>query len=218
MALIAIDVSIGDTLRAIDEIFAHHGLARAEMWQSLEQQLQSVELTVGSLDSMYFSLLGEIEDIFAQPKPSPKRITDVISQASTYCTNEMLTLRLVDARGEIQAAAFNKTLKHRRYRVLSSTLRSIDDPLGKYIERLEHLQATDSPEVPTQDQQWDLRAVLELLKFMNAQLAKHGDTGKGHLNIKEACEEAIRNYNRAVSLALTQLIGHARQDLALDHL
>jgi hypothetical protein len=218
MGLITIDVCIGDTLQAIDEIFARHGLARAKVWESLEHQLQAVEVTVGSLDSIYLNLLAEIENIFAQPKPSAERITNIISQANTYCTNEMLTLSLVDARGEIQSAAFNRTLKHRRYRVLCSTLRSIDDPLGKYIERLKHLQAADAPEAPAHDQQWDLRTVLELLKSMNAQLANHGDTGKDLSTVGEACEEAIRNYNRALSLVLTQLIGHAKQDLALDRL
>lgn len=69
-----------------------------------------------------------------------------------------------------------------------------------------------------EDNEWDLRTVLALLNSGGRHLAEQGDVNKDAPNPGEACEEAIRNYNRALSLALAQLIGHARQDLAMDRL
>jgi hypothetical protein len=217
MTPVAIDVGIGDTLRAINDILARRGSERATVWESLDAELRAVMRMVEDLDHMYLALLAEIEDTFAKLKPSPDRINDALHQATTYCTNESLTLHLVEARGEIQAAAFNRALKHRRYRYLASTLRSIDDPLGKYIDRLSRLQSDDTPKIPGQDDQWDLRTVIALLELVRTD-AERGDTNKCLPDPKDACEEAIRNYNRALSLALATLIGHARQDLAMDRL
>jgi hypothetical protein len=144
MAPIAIDVGIGDTLPAIDGIFERRESERGTVWDSLAHQLEAESLTVGDLDRMYFSLLAEIEDVFAQSEPSRKRLDAVIDQASIYCTDGRLILRLAEWRGIIQSTAFNRALKHRRYRVLASTLRSIDDPLRRYIERLYRLQDRDA--------------------------------------------------------------------------
>jgi len=124
---------------------------KVTVWDSLGDQLQAVLLTVGDLDRMHFVLLAEIEDIFEQPELSPERINEVIGQARRYCADEKLTLRLVEWRGAIQATAFNEALKHRRYRDLASTLRSIDDPLVRYIARLWRLQAENAPEVPAEN-------------------------------------------------------------------
>jgi hypothetical protein len=60
--------------------------------------------------------------------------------------------------------------------------------------------------------------VLELLKSMAAQLVEDDKSGEGLADPKEACEEAFRNYDRALSLTLGHLIGHARQDLAMEGL
>lgn len=218
MVSIAIDVGIANTLRAIDEIMMRRGCEKATVWDSLADKLQAVLLTVGDLDRMYFALLAEIEDIFEQLEPSPERINEVIGQARRYCTDEKLTLCLVEWRGAIHAAAFNDTLKHRRYRDLASTLRSIDDPLERYIARLWRLQAEDAPEVPAENKLWDLKTVLVLLTLVSGHPTGHGVMNEVLPSPRKACEEAIRNYNRALSLALAQLIGHARQDLAMDRL
>ena len=66
--------------------------------------------------------------------------------------------------------------------------------------------------------QWDLTTVLELLKSVMVRLAEGDNFGEDPADPKEACEEAIRNYDRALSLALVHLIGHARQDLAMERL
>jgi|SRR5579863_1007398 len=233
MAPIAIDVGIGETLQAIESILARREQERATVLVALASQLEAVSLTVGDLDRMYFALLAEIEDIFVQPEPSRERLEAVIDQASTYCTDGRLALRLAEWRGIIQSAALNRALKHRRYRVLASALRSIDDPLGRYIERLYRLQheyasgiskfarpmqTGNIPESPSRDQQWDLTTVVELLKFIVARLVEDDKPGKDLVDPKEACEEAIRNYDRALSLALAHLIGFARQDLAMEGL
>lgn len=105
MTSIAIDVGIADTLRAVNEILAHHGCERATVWESLGEQLQAVLLVVGDLDRMYFVLLTEIENIFENPEPSPERITVVIDQGRKYCADETLTMNLVEWRGAIQVAA-----------------------------------------------------------------------------------------------------------------
>jgi len=218
MVSIAIDVGIANTLHAIDEIMVRHESEEVTVWDSLGDQLQAVLLTVGDLDRMYFALLAEIEDIFEQPELSPGRINEVIGQARQYCADEQLTLRLVEWRGAIQATAFNETLKHRRYRDLASTLRSIDDPLERYIARLWRLQTENAPEVPAENKLWDLRTVLVLLTLISDRVTGPGAMDKALPSPRKACEEAIRNYNRALSLALAQLIGHARQDLAMDRL
>lgn len=138
-------------------------------------------------------------------------------------------MHLSEWRGVIEEAAFNPALKRRRYRLLASALRSIDDPLGRYIERLSRLQGEKIGGAPAlvppmraetfaKDRQWDLKTVLELLKLVAVQLGKDGKSGEGLEDPRDACEEAIRNYDRALSLALVQLIGHARQDLAMERL
>ena len=60
--------------------------------------------------------------------------------------------------------------------------------------------------------------MLELLNLVAAHPAEYDHVNEGLATPEEACEEAIRNFNRALSLALAQLIGHARQDLAMDRL
>jgi hypothetical protein len=141
---IAIDLDIGNTLQAISGILARRDSERATVWDSLAYHLEAVSFAVGDLDRMYFSILAEIQNIFAEPKPSPERIETAIAQATIYCTDGRLALRLDEWRGVIEGAAFNRALKHRKFRTLVSTLRSIDDPLKRYIQRLYHLQDLSS--------------------------------------------------------------------------
>ncbi len=232
MAPIAIDVGIGDTLQAINGILARRDSERATEWDSLAYQLEAVSFAVGDLDRMYFAVLAEIENIFAEPKPLNGSIEAVITQATIYCTDGRLALRLDEWRGAIESAAFSRAFNHRRYRTLTSTLRSINDPLTRYIQRLYHLQDgssssvgdlvhpaqfSDAPESLPHDRKWDLRTVLKLLKLIAFQLAED-EFSDGVPDLREACEQAIRNYDRALSLALVHLIGHARQDLAMERL
>jgi hypothetical protein len=231
MAPIAIDVGIGETLEAIESILARRAHERATVWDSLESQLEAVSHTVGELDRMYFALLAEIEDIFTQAQLPRERLNDVINQVSIYCTDGRLTLRLVEWQAIIQGLAFSRALKHRKYRILASTLRSINDPLGRYIQRLNHLedeyaggvgeftrpmQKEGTPKNSLGDQRWDLATVLELLKSILVRLIEGANLDKGLADPKEACEEAIRNYDRALSLAMAHLIGYARQELAME--
>jgi hypothetical protein len=179
----------------------------------------------GELRSATVAELG-----IAEPKPPPERIEAVMARATTYCTDGRLALRLDEWRGVIESAAFNRALKHRRYRTLASALRSINDPLGRYVQRLYYLQDGSgrsasglvpsaelggAPDSLPDDRRWDLRAVLELLKAVAFQIPDDEFTD-AVVNVREACEMAIRNYDRALSLALVHLIGHARQDLAME--
>ena len=219
MAPIAIDVGIGDTLKAINDILERRHVEHGEVWSALAGYLEAVSLAVGDLDRMYFSILAEIENILAQPKPRLERIESLIAQATIYCTDGRLTVRLAEWRGMIEAAAFNHTLTHRRYRTLASTLRSIDGPLRRYIQRLYHLETSggdvgcaaypqfgDTPEPVPDGRKWDLRTVLDLLKAEAPQLAREDQHPNDTFGISQACEDAIRNYDRALSLALAQLM------------
>lgn len=228
MAPIAIDLDIGNTIQAISGILARRDSERATMWDSLAYHLEAVSFAVGDLDRMYFSILAEIQNVFAEPKPSPERIETAIAQATIYCTDGRLALRLDEWRGVIEGAAFNRALKHRKYRTLVSTLRSIDDPLKRYVQRLYHLQSsisnpissaqTDDAAGPVpDDREWDLRTVLVLLKSIAAQVPDD-ELSEGAADPIEACEQAMRNYDRALSLSLVHLIGYARQDLAMETL
>jgi hypothetical protein len=231
MAPLAIDVGIGDTLRAINSILERQESEHAMVFDSLEDKLEAVALTVGDLDRMYFALLAEIEDVFAHHPLPLERVNAVLSQVRIYCTDGRLTNRLAEWHGAIQEAAFNRALKHRRYRALVSTLRSIGDPLRRYIDRLYYMQGGDVTYVrelgyptqtsvtssdPSHDGRWDLRAVLDLLMALAAQLAEETGSCEGLADPRHACEQAIRNYDRALSLSLVHLIGHARQELAMQ--
>ncbi len=130
--------------------------------------------------------------------------------------------------GVIESAAFNHALKHRKYRTLVSTLRSIDDPLKRYVQRLYHLQSSisdpissaqsdDAAESVPDDREWDLRTVLFLLKSIAVQVPDD-ELSEAAADPIEACEQAMRNYDRALSLSLVHLIGYARQDLAMETL
>jgi hypothetical protein len=230
VAPIAIDLDIGNTLQAISGILARRDSERATVWDSLPHSLEAVSFAVGDLDRMYFAVLAEIENVFSGPKPSPERIGAAIAQATVYCTDGRLVLRLDEWRGAIEAAAFNRKLKHRKYRTLVSTLRSIDDPLKRYVQRLYHLQggssgsvidlihpaqASDAPEFFPDDRKWDLRTVLDLLNSVALQLPEDG-LSEGATDLREASEQAIRNYDRALSLSLVHLIGQAKLDLAVE--
>jgi hypothetical protein len=229
---VTIGVGIGDTLQAIDELLARRESDRVTVWDSLSSHLEAVSLTVGNLDSLYLTVLAEIEYVFAQPKPPREQIDAAIVQASAYCTDGRLTLRLSEWRGIIQGAAFNRALKQRKYRVLASALRSIDEPLERYIKRLHHLQdaserardmtylmhASDVTETLPRDRKWDLSTVLSLLKMLASQLGEDGRFDDSFPNPREACEEAFRNYDHHLSLNLVQLIGHARQSLSMERL
>jgi hypothetical protein len=228
VAPIAIDLDIGNTLQAISGILARRGSERATVWDSLAYHLEAVSFAVGDLDRMYFSILAEIQNVFVEPKPSAERIETAIAQATIYCTDGRLALRLDEWRGVIEGAAFNRALKHRKYRTLVSTLRSIDNPLKRYVQRLYHLQISISDPISSakiddaaksvlDDREWDLRTVLVLLKSMAAQVSDD-ELSEGAADPIEACEQAMRNYDRALSLSLVHLIGYARQDLAMETL
>jgi hypothetical protein len=105
--------------------------------------------------------------------------------------------------------------------------------MGRYIERLYHLQdentrdireflrqmqPANTPEVPANNKRWDLRTVLELLKLVTAHLTEYGQVGEDLPNPGDACEEAVRNFDRALALVLVQLIGRAREDIAMERL
>ena len=230
MAPIAIDLDIGNTLQAISGILARRDSERATVWDSLSCYLEAVSFAAGDLDRMYFTVLTEVENIFTEPKPSPERILAAMAQATIYYSDGRLALRLDEWRGIIEAAAFNPALKHRKYRTLVSALRSINDPLKRYIQRLNHLQdgsgdgidlvmrpaqASDAPEPFPDDRKWDLRAVLGLLKSVVLQFQKD-DFSEDAAVVREACEQAIRNYDRSLSLCLVHLVGHARLELAME--
>jgi hypothetical protein len=208
---IAIDLDIGNTLEAINAILARRDSERATVWDSLSCRLEAVSFAVGDLDRMYFAVLAEIENIFAEPKPAPERIDAAIAQATIYCTDGRLALRLDEWRGVIEAAAFNHALKHRRYRTLASVLRSLNDPLNRYIQRLYHLQggssandlmhpvqASGAPESFLEYRRWNLRTVLDLLKEVAFQRLEDESAERG-ADLREASEQAIRNYDRAIS-------------------
>jgi hypothetical protein len=144
VAPIAIDLDIGNTLQAINGILVRRDSERATVWDFLSYDLEAVSFAVGDLDRMYFAVLAEIESVFAEPKLSPERIEAAIAQATIYCTDGRLALRLDEWRGIIEAAAFNRILTHRRYRTFVSMLRSINDPLKRYFQRMYHLQGESS--------------------------------------------------------------------------
>jgi hypothetical protein len=64
----------------------------------------------------------------------------VIREARTYIRDDVLLMRLRQWRGVIRSAAYSRELHHRRYRDLASALRSIDEQLGRYIQRMEDLK------------------------------------------------------------------------------
>jgi hypothetical protein len=225
---IAIDLDIGNTLQAVSGILARRDSERATVWDSLAYHLEAVSFAVGDLDRMYFSILAEVQNVFAEPKPSHESIETVIARATIYCTDGRLALRLDEWQGLIEGAAFNRELKHRKYRTLVSTLRSIDDPLKRYIQRLYHLQSSvsdpinsaqtdDATEPVPDDRVWNLRTVLLLLKSIAVHVPDD-ELMEGATDPIEACEQAMRNYDRALSLSLVHLIGYARQDLAMETL
>jgi hypothetical protein len=212
MTAVGIDLDIGDTVRAIDELLARRASAEATVWNSLRDELEAVARTTMALDDMYLSLLVEIEDIARQAEPSSDRIAAVIRQGHMYCSDRHLLGRLVELQAAIRVAAFHHDLDRRRYRELASTLRSIDGRLGTYIARLRRFQTGEDPDSPAEGPRWDLRRLLELL-------ARDDSPGASSdaLPITHACEEAIRNFDSALSENLLSLIGRAKQQLMMAH-
>jgi hypothetical protein len=214
MTAIGIDLDIGDTVRAVDEILARRASAETAVWDTLRDELDAIAQTTMALDDMYLSLLTEIEDIVRQPEPSPERIATVIRQGQIYCSDRNLLGRLIELRGAIGVAAFHDDLKRRRYREISSTLRSIDVRLGAYIARLRRFQNGEGSEGEVEGSRWDLKSLLDLLA-RKASLSLHA---ADEIPTMQACEEAIRNFDSALSEDLWSLIGRARQQLAMARL
>jgi hypothetical protein len=213
MTAIGIDLDIGDTVRAVDEILARHTSAEATIWDSLCDELEAIARIAMALDDMYLSLIVEIENIAGQPGPSPERIAIAIQQGRIYCSDRHLLGRLVELRAAIKVAAFHHDLHRRRYREIASTLRSIYERLGTYIVRLRRFQDGDDQESPGDRPRWDLKRLLDLLGRGNS-AATGADDG---VQIDDACEEAIRNFDSALSEHLLSLIGRARQQLMMAH-
>jgi hypothetical protein len=214
MTAIGIDLDIGDTVRAIDEILARRASAETTVWDSLRDELEAIAHTTMALDEMYLSLLTEIEDIAAQADPSAERIAAVLRQGHLYCSSRDLVGRLVELQAAVQVAAFHDDLKRRRYREISSTLHSIDSRLGTYIARLRRFQNGEDPEAQGKGKHCDLRMLLDLL----ARQAPFGLRTDDEISVIDACEEAIRNFDGALSEDLWSLIGRARQQLAMARL
>jgi hypothetical protein len=213
MTAIGIDLDIGDTVRAVDEILARRASAETAVWDTLRDELDAIAQTTMALDDMYLSLLIEIEDIVRQPEPSPERIAVVIRQGQIYCSDRNLLGRLIELRAAVGVAAFHDDLKRRRYREISSTLRSIDVRLGTYIARLRRFQNGEGSGAQNERSRWDLKSLLDLLA-RKASLSLHASD---EIPAMQACEEAIRNFDSALSEDLWSLIGRARQQLAMTH-
>jgi hypothetical protein len=211
---IGIDLDIGDTVRAIDEILARRASADTTVWDLLRDELDAIAQMTMALDEMYFSLLTEIEDIIEQPEPSAERIAAVIRQGHIYCSDRSLLGRLIQLHAAVRVAAFHEDLKRRRYREISSTLRSIDARLGIYIARLRRFQSGEDSEARDKGSRWDLKSLLELL----ARKSSYGLRADDDIPMMQACEEAIRNFDGALSEDLWSLIGRARQQLAMARL
>lgn len=214
MTAIGIDLDIGDTVRAIDEILARRASAETTVWDSLRDELDTIAQTTMALDDMYLSLLTEIEDIIGQPEPSAERVAEVIRQGRIYCSDRKLLGRLIQLQAAVRVAAFHEDLKRRRYREISSTLRSIDARLGIYIARLRRFQNGEDSEAQDKGSRWDLKSLLDLL----ARKASLGLRADDEIPSTQACEEAIRNFDGALSEDLWSLIGRARQQLAMARL
>jgi hypothetical protein len=229
MAAIGIDIGIADTLRAIDGILEHREARRDSVWDSLAAQLQAVVKTVSDLDQMYLSLLGEIEAVF-EVSPSPERVATVVHEARAYMRDDQLLMKLMQWQGVIRSAAYSRELNQRRYRDLASALRSIHDQLGRYITRLEGLQTDGPPNYPegvsTQadsdvpsSQRWNLRTLLELIRAWQDDYDAGDEVAIRNVQgLLDACEQAIRNYDRSPSHGLAQLVGQATEELALSRL
>lgn len=213
MTAVGIDLDIGDTVRAVDEILARRASSEATVWDSLRDQLEAIARTTMALDDMYLSLLVEIETIAEESKPSSEQIAALIRQGRIYCSDRQLLGHLVELRSSIGVAAFHHDLDRRRYRELASTLRSIDERLGTYIARLKRFQTGEDLMAPGEGTRWDLRGLLDLLSRDSSQGAGSGDD----VQMLHACEEAIRNFDSALSEDLLSLIGRAKQQLMMAH-
>jgi hypothetical protein len=89
---------------------------------------------------------------------------------------------------------------------------------GGSVSDVAYPQFGDAPDSLPHDRKYDLRTVLELLKSAASQLSQDDQLSDGVADLSEACEEDTRNYDRALSLVLVQLLSHARQDLAMERL
>jgi hypothetical protein len=214
MTAIGIDLDIGDTVRAIDEILARRASAETSVWDSLRDELDAIAHTTMALDDMYLSLLTEIEEIAGQPGPSEERIAAVTRQGHLYCNDRNLLGRLVELQAAVRVAAFHEDLKRRRFREISSTLRSIDARLGTYIARLGRFQNGEDSEAQDKGSHWDLKSLLNLLR----RKATPDLSADDRIPIMQACEEAMRNFDGALSEDLWSLIGRAKQELAMVRL
>ena len=143
------------------------------------------------------------------------------SETVDESSSSLIELRLVDARGKLLIAAQPEALvaehgdtDRRRYREISSTLRSVDARLGTYIARLRRFQSGKDSEAQEKGSGWDLKSLLELL----ARQASLGVCPGDDIPIMHACEEAIRNFDGALSEDPWPLIGRARQQLAMARL
>lgn len=211
---IGIDLDIGDAVRAIDEILARRSSVETTVWDSLRDELDAIGQTTMALDDMYLSLLTEIEDIVRQPESSAERVAAVTRQAHLYCNDRNLLGRLIELQAAVRVAAFHEDLKRRRYREISSTLRSIDARLGTYLARLGRFQSGKDAETHDKGSHWDLMTLLDLLR----RTVPLGVPADDDTPILQACEEAIRNFDGALSEDLWSLIGRAKQQLAMARL
>ena len=214
MTAIGIDLDIGDAVKAIDDIMERRASAATTVWESFRVSLEAIGQAIMALDDMYLSLLTEIEDIARQPQPSAERIAAVLREGRNYCSDRKLLGRLIELRASVSVAAFHDDLKRRQYREISYTLRSIDIRLGTYIAQLQRFEEGNVVDTRHEGARWDLKSLLDLLAEKSSLELRADD----RTPITRACEDAIRNFDGALSADLWTLIGRARQQLTMARL
>ena len=193
---INIDVGIGDTIRAVNEILAKPKEAltkkQDETLARLHQQLEVILKIVTKLESLFIEVLrGFKNDAILR---EPNALKAHLSQTKTFLESRELLPYLDTAIGAVEAAAFSPRFEVADYQGLVEGLRELRAKLQLFRGALGRGGLT-GPGLPQ---------LMQLCYLAEQQLVKNGPVDQ---TIPQVAQQAFDNYDWRLSSDIRKLIG-----------
>lgn len=192
---VSVDLGIGECIRVIDSINGRRAKRKEDFLADLCDDLDAVEQVVKTLDDLFIALVGGFAD--ASIVDDSALLKAHMEQTMVYFRSRNLLPILEDLRGRISGSAYDRRLKHRRYRDLVSTLRALEKRLDSYREEL----GKGSMTFVGQANELNLMSLWE---------KADDDSLYGDITLIELAEEVFRNHDFDLSDSIHRLAGGAK--------
>jgi len=192
-----VDIGIGECVSSVDKILTRRHQRAADYFADLVDDLEAVSEIVNTLDNLFIELIRGFES--SNLLQNKNKLNVHLEETMKYLTKRELLKPLEDFIGNIEAAAYTKKLKPKKYRDLVSALRSISKRLNEYREQLGRGAITGVGQM----KDWNLMTLWE----------RGNDVLKDRFewrDLLEIAEEVHRNQDFGLSDSIHRLIGQAK--------